>query len=148
MYYVIEAITASDELLQATWRGDAEAVAQGIDQVHEANTSILNYNNENALSCVISLAYYNAINEYTIVRELPTGKGYADVVFLPRKGSDKPAMVVELKWNKSEQGAIEQIKKKEYGKALAEYSGNLLLVGINYDKKSKKHSCVIEKCVK
>lgn len=146
--YVIEAITASDELLQATWRGDAEAVAQGIDQVHEANTSILNYNNENALSCVISLAYYNAINEYTIVRELPTGKGYADVVFLPRKGSDKPAMVVELKWNKSEQGAIEQIKKKEYGKALAEYSGNLLLVGINYDKKSKKHSCVIEKCVK
>ena len=146
--YVIEAITASDELLQATWRGDAEAVAQGINQVHEANTSILNYNNENALSCVISLAYYNAINEYTIVRELPTGKGYADVVFLPRKGSDKPAMVVELKWNKSEQGAIEQIKKKEYGKALAEYSGNLLLVGINYDKKSKKHSCVIEKCVK
>lgn len=146
--YVIEAITASDGLLQATWRGDAEMVAQGIDQVHEANTSILNYNNENALSCVISLAYYNAINEYTIVRELPTGKGYADVVFLPRKGSDKPAMIVELKWNKSEQGAIEQIKKKEYGKELAEYSGNMLLVGINYDKKSKKHSCVIEKCVK
>lgn len=146
--YVIEAITASDELLQATLRGDGEAVAQGIDKVHKANTSILNYNNENALSCVISLAYYNAMNEYTVVRELPTGKGYADVVFLPRKGSDKPAMVVELKWNESEQRAIEQIKRKEYGKALEEYSGKLLLVGINYDKKSKKHGCVIETCEK
>ena len=61
---------------------------------------------------------------------------------------NKPAMVVELKWNQSEQGAIEQIKKKEYGKVLAEYSGNLLLVGINYDKKSKKHGCVIETCEK
>ena len=140
----MQAIRASDELLQATWRGDEEVVAQSIDKVHEANTSILNYNNENALSCVISLAYYNAMNEYTIVRELPTGKGYADVVFLPRKYSDKPAMIIELKWNQSEQGAIEQIKRKEYVEALEEYSGRLLLVGINYDKKSKKHGCVIE----
>ena len=146
--YVIEAITASDELLQATWHGDEEKVAQGIDKVHEANTSILNYNDENALSCVISLAYYNAINEYIIIREFPTGKGYADMVFLPRKGSDKPAMVVELKWNQSGQGAIEQIKEKKYGKGLQEYSGKLLLVGINYDKKNKKHSCIIEVCEK
>ena len=123
-------------------------MAQGIDKVHEANTSILNYNNENALSCVISLAYYNAMNEYVVVRELPTGKGYADVAFLPRKCSDKPAMVVELKWNQSEQGAITQIKKKEYVKVLEEYSGKILLVGINYDKKSKKHGCVIEVCEK
>ena len=142
--YVIEAISDSDELLQATWRGDEEAVAKGIDKVHAANTSILNYNNENALSCVISLAYYNAINEYTIVRELPTGKGYADVVFLPRKGSHKPAMVVELKWNQSAMGALAQIKEKQYVQALREYQGNLLLVGINYDKESKKHECVIE----
>lgn len=143
--YVIDAITASDELLQATWRGDGEAVVEGIDKVHTAYTSILNYNNENALSCVISLAYYNAINEYTMVRELPTGKGYADVVFVPRKGSDKPAMVVELKWNQSADGAIAQIKEKQYVQALSEYQGNLLLVGINYDKESKKHECVIER---
>lgn len=144
--YVIEAITASDELLQATWRGDADIVAQKIDKVHKESTSILNYNNENALSCVISLAYYNAINEYIVMRELPTGKGYADIVFLPRKASDKPAMVVELKWNQSEKSAIDQIKEKEYGKILQDYSGKLLLVGINYDKKSKKHNCVIEVC--
>lgn len=143
--YVIDAISASDELLQATWRGDGEIVAEGIDKVHAAYTSILNYNNENALSCVISLAYYNAINEYTMVRELPTGKGYADVVFVPRKGSDKPAMVVELKWNQSADGAIAQIKEKQYVQALHEYQGNLLLVGVNYDKDSKKHECMIER---
>ena len=115
-----------------------EAVAKGIDKVHMENTSILNYNNENALSCVISLAYYNAINEYTIVRELPTGKGYADVVFLPRKDSDKPAMVIELKWNRTAEGAIGQIKEKKYVQVLKNYKGNLLLVGINYDEKKKE----------
>ncbi|MGN0153991.1 MAG: AAA family ATPase [Lachnospiraceae bacterium] len=143
--YVIDAIQASDELLQATWQGDTKAVAQGIDRVHLENTSILNYNSENALSCVISLAYYNAINEYTVIRELPTGKGFADVVFLPRKYSDKPAMIVELKYDQSAEGAIAQIKEKRYVESLKEYHGNLLLVGINYDKTSKQHECVIEK---
>lgn len=142
--YVIDAIKDSDALLKATWRMDEQAVAKGIDKMHIANTSILNYNNENALSCVISLAYYNAINEYTIVRELPTGKGYADVVFLPRKNSDKPAMVVELKWNKSAEGAIAQMKEKKYVQALEDYQGKILLVGINYDEKKKEHECRIE----
>lgn len=142
--YVIEAINASDELLQATWQKNEEAVAKAIDMVHMKNTSILNYNNENSLSCVISLAYYNAINEYIIVRELPAGKGFADVVFLPRKHSDKLAMVVELKWDKSAEGAIEQIKERKYVQALEEYKGNILLIGINYDKESKKHQCIIE----
>lgn len=86
---------------------------------------LLHYNNENALSCVISLAYYNAVNEYNIIRELPTGYGFADMVFLPRKNSDKPAMVVELKWNQSALGAISQIKEKHYVQALSEYQGSL-----------------------
>lgn len=144
---VIGAIEASDKLLRATWQMDSEAVAAGIDKVHMENTSILEYNDENSLSCVISLAYYNAINEYTWIREMPTGKGYADVVFLPRRHSDKPAMVVELKWNQSVEGAIEQIKKKQYSKALEEYKGNMLLVGINYDKETKEHQCSIEEMV-
>ena len=109
------------------------------------NTSILTYNDENSLSCVISLAYYNAMNEYTKIRELPTGKGFADIVYLPKKHSDKPAMIVELKYDKSAEGAIAQIKEKEYVESLKEYQGNLLLVGINYDKETKKHCCVIEK---
>lgn len=141
---VVQAIRQSDRLLRATWNRDIEAVAKGINEVHMANTSILEYNDENALSCVITLAYYNAVNEYTLIREMPSGKGYADIVFLPRKHSDKPAMVVELKYHQSAEGAIAQIKEKKYSKALEDYQGNLLLVGINYDKEKKEHSCVIE----
>jgi hypothetical protein len=122
----------------------SDEVAECIGEVHMENTSILEYNDENALSCVIRLAYYNAINDYTIIRELPSGMGFADIVFIPRKGSDKPAMVVELKYNKDAQSAIRQIKEKKYVKSLEEYHGNLLLVGINYDKATKKHECVIE----
>ena len=87
---VIQAIQASDALLKATWNCDGEAVAAGVDKVHMNNTSIFTYNDENALSLVITLAYYNAMNEYKLVREMPSGKGYADIIFLPRKQSDKP----------------------------------------------------------
>lgn len=141
---VVKAINASDKLLQATWQKNEKVVAEGIEKVHMNNVSVLQYNDENSLSCVISLAYYNAINEYTLIREMPAGEGYADIVFLPRKNSDKPAMIVELKWNRSVESAIEQIKRRQYASALAEYKGNLLLVAINYDKESKKHQCKIE----
>lgn len=142
--HVIHAIEDSEKLLQSTWGKDEKAVAAGIDKVHLNNISILEYNNENSLSCVISLAYYNAINEYTLVREMPTGKEYADIVFLPRRHSDKPAMVVELKYNQSAESAIAQIKDRKYTQVLEEYKGNLLLVGINYDKETKEHQCHIE----
>ena len=120
-------------------------MAEMIDEVHSENTSILTYNNENSLSCVISLAYYNAMKEYTRIRELPAGKGFADIVYLPKKYSSKPAMIIELKYDKSAEGAIKQIKEKKYAGSLKEYQGDLLLVGINYDKDSKKHCCLIEK---
>ena len=139
------ALHASEKLLEDTIRGDVEAVAKGIDEVHATNTSVLAYNNEQALSCVITIAYYVARKDYTLVRELPAGKGYADIAFIPRKHTDKPAMIVELKWDKSATGAINEIKEKQYAGILDEYQGNLLLVGINYDKNSKKHECVIEK---
>ena len=119
-------------------------VAEELERMH-LSTSILTYNDENALLCVIALAYYSAKTYYTEVRELPAGKGYADIVYIPRRNHmDKPAIVIELKWKKSTDGAIAQIKEKQYVKALDEYRGNLLLVGINYDKKSKKHQCTIE----
>lgn len=143
---VIDAIKASDELLQATWNMDTDAVAKGIEESHMANASILKYNDENSLRCVIKLAYFNAINEYTVFDELPTGKGYADIVFLPLPYSDKPAMIVELKYDNSAEGAISQIKKKQYTGKLSAYKENILLVGINYSKEDgdKKHICVIE----
>ena len=142
---VTESVEASGKLLEALWNMDEKAVAEGIDKAHR-EISILQYNNENALSCTINLAFYFAREYYTIVRELPTGKGFADVCFIPRKiHQDKPAVIIELKWDKTANGAISQIKEKQYGDTLKDYKGNLLLVGINYDKTSKKHECVIEK---
>ena len=144
---VMKAILASDELLQATWRMDEEAVAKGIDEVHMANTSILSYNDENALSCVISLAYYHAANEYILTREMPAGKGYADIIFLPQKHSDKPAMIIELKWGQTVDSALRQVEERQYVKGLGEYQGEILLVGINYDKGKKEHQCKIKKII-
>ncbi len=142
---VMRSITASEALLEATLNGDTGTVAKGLDAVHMDTTSILSYNNENALSCVISLAYYSARNYYYLKRELPAGKGFADMVFTPRSNSpDKPAMIVELKWNQSAQGAIQQVKDKQYVKALESYSGTVFLVGINYNKETKHHECLIE----
>lgn len=142
---VMQSITASEALLEATLNRDTDAVAKGLDAVHMDTTSILSYNNENALSCVISLAYYSARNYYYLKRELPAGKGFADMVFTPRSNSpDKPAMIVELKWNQSAQGAIQQVKDKQYVKALEGYSGTVFLVGINYNKETKQHECLIE----
>lgn len=143
---VAHALSVSEELLEATIRGDANAVASAIDLVHTEAVSLLAYNNENSLSCVISLAYYSARNYYQIVREMPSGKGFADLVFLPRPNAlSKPAIVIELKWDQSAKGAISQIKQKQYSEVWKDYVGEILLVGINYDKDSKKHQCYIER---
>lgn len=142
---IAKVIEASSALLDATLCGDADAVAKGIDEVHTVNSSVLAYNNELSLSCVITVAYFSARKDYVMVRELPAGKGFADIVFVPRKHTDKPALVVELKWDKSAEGAIDQIKRMRYAGVLSEYSGNVLLVGVNYDKKIKEHQCIIEK---
>jgi ribosomal protein S8 len=141
---VIEAINKSERLLKLTWAKEADEVASYISEVHMQNTSILQYNDENSLSCVITLAYYYAVNDYTVIRELPSGLGFADIVYLPKNHADKPAMLVELKYNKNAKAAIDQIKEKKYPQSLEAYKGNLLLVGINYDKETKEHSCVIE----
>ena len=142
---VIKAINASETLLKATLAMDEKAVAQMIQEVHMQSSSSLIYNNEISLSSVIALAYYSACRDYNLVRELPTGNGFADMVFLPKRTSLNPALVVELKWDKTAEGAIGQIKSKGYVSALKEYKGNILLVGINYEKKSRKHQCRIEK---
>lgn len=142
---VIKAIDASEALLKATLAMDEAVVAQMIQEVHMKNSSSLIYNNEISLSSVIALAYYSACRDYTLIREMPTGNGFADMVFLPKRISLNPALVLGLKWNKAVEGAISQIKSKRYVSALEGYKGNILLVGINYEKKSRKHQCRIEK---
>lgn len=145
---VIRSVQNSKQLLEALWRQDEKAVAEGIAQAHK-EISILQYHDENSLSCTISLAFYFAREYYTLVRELPAGKGFADICMIPRRlYADKPAVIVELKWDKSAVGAISQIKERQYVDALKDYQGNLLLVGINYDKKTKCHTCHIEKMTK
>ena len=143
---VIDSLKRSEQLLHDTLDGNAEAVAKAIEAVHDENTSILSYNNENSLACVISLAYYYAKNDYIVHREYASGKGFADLVLIPRKNVDSPAIVVELKYGSTVDTAISQILQKNYPAKVAEYANNLLLVGISYDKEQKRHTCSIERC--
>lgn len=141
---VTEALKNSADILRAIWDGKAELVARQIEKAH-FETAHIQYNDENALSYTISLALYAARNYYRIHRELAGGKGFADLVFIPKtKFADKPAMVIELKWNRNAETAITQIKQKKYCECLKEYQGSLILVGLNYDKKTKVHNCRIE----
>lgn len=144
---IMNVLKASEKLMEDTIRCDEESVARGLDQAHTEAASILAYNDENALSCAIGLAYYSARKDYRMIRELPTGRGFADLVFLPLPYSGKPALVVELKFDQSADTAIRQIKERHYTQALEDYTGEILLVGINYERNSadKHHSCVIEK---
>ena len=146
---IAKAISICDELLDETIEGNADRVAGLIELAHETYTSVLTYNDENSLSCVLTMAYFTAPAYYNIIREMPAGKGFADFVFIPRANAGyRPAMVVELKYNQSADTAIRQIKEKRYQGALSGYQGKILLVGINYDadgKDKKHHTCVIEK---
>ena len=141
---VSKSLKVSEDLLTATLNGDSEKVAQLISDSHKENTSILQYNDENSLACVLSIAYYSARKDYIVHREYATGKGFADLVFIPRKGRVLPAMIIELKKGHSAEEALIQIKANDYIHKVAEYTGKMLLVGINYDDK-KGHTCVIEK---
>ena len=141
---ISDTLKASDDLLAAVFEKDAAAVAAGVEKAH-LETSQIQYNDENALSYTLSLAFYSARRFYNIVRELPAGKGFADLVFLPRpQHAEKPALVIELKWDRAAQTAIRQIKEREYAGALADYAGEVLLVGVSYDKKTRQHEAVIE----
>ena len=144
--HVVKALEASERLLEATLRGDEEAVARGIDAAHDENTSILSYNDENSLACVLSIAYYYASNDYIIHRELATGKGFADLVLIPRKNVDSPAVVIELKYDKAVDTAIDQIRRKDYPAKVSQHADNLLLVGVTYHRDTKQHECRIERC--
>ena len=132
--YLSMALAKSRQLLQATIEKDKRYIAKAIAEYHREATSFWEFNDEKSMACAIKLAYYSAICEYEIFREFPTGKGFADMVFVPIPGSVFPAIVVELKCDKSAKGAIDQIKRKEYPKKLQRFSREIVLLGINYDK--------------
>lgn len=143
----IERVRESEQLIEDTVHRNAEAVANQIEKIHGEEVA-LHYNNEQSLRRVIKRAYFSCGDEYVMFEELPAGRGYADIVYLPKKDSLLPALVIELKWNQSAEGAIAQIKERRYPEAIQKYGGEILLVGINYDKNApageRKHNCVIE----
>lgn len=138
----------SERLLDATLDMDGAAVAAQIEKIHHEYTSVIQYHNENSLSSVLTIAYLSAMQYYfKPIRELPTGRGFADFVFVPKPEyrNDYPALIVELKWNQNARTALQQIREKNYPASILDYTGEILLVGINYDKDSKQHQCLIEK---
>ena len=138
-------VKLSDRLMRATLDGDEQQVAEIVGQIHDSDAGPDFYNNEQALRSVLKLGYISAIDKYISIQELPTGKGYADLVFIPRTGGYLPAVVVELKWNKTEHAAIDQIKERNYPDVLKRFTDNILLVGISYDETTKQHTCKIER---
>lgn len=138
----------SNHLLDATLSMNTQEVAEQIQKIHSEYASSIQYNDENSLSSVLTIAYLSSMQYYfKPIRELPTGKGFADFIYIPKPEyiRDYPALIVELKWNKNAKTAMEQIKNKDYPEAIKQYTGNIILVAINYDKKSKNHECIIEK---
>ena len=141
----MELISRSRRLLEDTIAGNGEAAAKAIEAIHDTQYAPTFYNNEQALRYVIKFAYIAAVDQYLKVEELPSGKGIADVVYLPKRNSMLPALVVELKWNKTSEGAIRQITEKNYPAVLEGYGGEVVMAGINYDAERKVHSCLIER---
>ena len=138
-------IRESDLLLEKTIQGDADGVAEAIARIHDSNYAPQFYNNEQALRAVVRYAYITCVDQYAKIEELPSGHGCADIVYLPKWRSALPALLIELKWNKTASGAMAQIRDRNYPAVLEGFGGELILVGVNYHEKTKVHSCVIEK---
>ena len=141
---IVKPLQQSEYLLEATLRGDAATVARMVQDAHIDNTSLIKYSDENSMSCVLSIAYYYAHGDYIFNREFQTGTGFADLVLMPRKNVAKPAIIVELKYNGTTDTALDQIHRQQYPKKVSEYTGDILLVGISFDKNTKEHQCKIE----
>lgn len=142
---VARLIQNSDHLLEQTLCMEEEAVAAAVERAHEEGAAPLFYNNEQALRSVIRFAYISCIDEFVKIEELASGRGCADLVFVPKRNSSMPILLIELKWNKTEEGAIKQIKSRNYPQIFRNYGSDIMLVGINYDVKTRKHTCRIEK---
>ena len=142
---LVELVRLSDQLLSDTLEGNEEKVAAAFEKIRDSEYSPNFYNDEQALRYVIKFAYLSCVDQYSKIEELPSGRGIADVAFIPQRRSMLPAMVIELKWNRTAEGALAQIHEKHYPAALKRYGGEVVLVGVNYDEKTKKHACRIQK---
>ena len=142
---LIDLVKRSDRLLKDTLNGNEEAVARAVAEVQDSQYAPTFYNNEQSLRYVIKMAYISCVDQYAKIEEMPTGHGIADVVFVPKRSSNLPAMIVELKWNKSSENALSQMIDRKYSSVFKGYGGDVVLVGISYDEKEKTHTCSIER---
>ncbi len=141
-------VMQSEQVLKATLNGDTESVVNVIQHVRETNYGPGHYNNEQALRYTIKFAYITCVDYFMKVEELPSGKGLADLVYLPLPDTAYPAMVIELKWEETADAAIRQIRDRNYPAVLADYYGEIVLVGTSYNSKTKQHTCHIERISK
>ncbi|MBQ7371861.1 MAG: AAA family ATPase [Blautia sp.] len=145
---VIRRLRESDQLIDDVVHLREEAAASQIEKIHAEESSLF-YNNEQSLRSVIKRAFFSAYDNFILFEELPAGDGMADIAYLPKRDSGLPVILIELKWNQSAEGAISQIKARHYPKAFEDYGGEILLVGVNYQKDApvgqRKHTCIIEK---
>ena len=145
---ILKIINVSKSLLEATLNGDTAFIEDFLEDAHAKATNPLTYNDEKSFQAAMGLAYFYAYTEYTIIKEMPSGKGYADIGFIP-VNPRKPALIIELKADTTTaDGALAQIRERKYHQALENYYDNLLFVGVTYNKETKKHTCKIEKLQK
>lgn len=140
---ISELVLKSNEMLEATLRKDTETMVKILEEAHNINIPVIKYNDENSLACVVTLVYLSARTKYRIIREMPSGKGFADFIFYPNNKS-KPAFILELKKNSTPEEALKQIREKKYALALKDYTGKKFAVGISWNKKTKEHKIKIE----
>ena len=141
----MQLVRLSEKLLNDTLSGNEKEVADAIEKVRETNYAPQYYNNEQALRYCIKFAYIVCVDRFLRIEELPSGRGLADVVFIPKKDTAYPAIIIELKWDKDEQQALDQIDEKKYASVLNGYAGDIVKVGINYDSEKKIHGCRINR---
>ena len=147
---VIQSVAASEHFIKCLVNGDETGVADILDRIHRELASILTFNNENTLACVVMYACYTARKDFFVFRELPSGVGFVDIALIPLPNRGLPAILVELKWNKDAETAMKQIYDRKYPSAFEHYDGEIVLAAVNYDKdsKDKMHTCKIERVVK
>ena len=143
---ISELVLKSNEMLEATLRKDTETMVKILEEAHDINIPVIKYNDENSLACVVTLVYLSARTKYKIIREMPSGKGFADFIFYPNDKS-KPAFILELKKNSTPEEALKQIREKKYALSLRNYTGKKFAIGISWDKKTKEHKIKIEDIV-
>ena len=142
-------IERSETLFGAIASMDAERTAKIVQEIHNSpNVSLLRYNSEEALVfCVIAGLMWRTEYDYESYRELQSGKGAIDLVYVPRWSDDLPIMLIEFKRDASAEEALEQIKAKDYPSRYceSECTNDILMIGLSYNSKTKEHQCVIEK---